>query len=92
LSGDLGYRFRIHGAHYLAGQPGHRRAIAKQLGDIYEMRSRLVQGGNYPDQAQIISTRETACGLARCGLLRAVRRGFPDVATFNSMVLGTGSP
>jgi hypothetical protein len=90
--GDLGYRFRIHGAYYLAEQPGHRHAIAKQLSAIYEMRSRLVHGGNYPDQAQIISIRETACGLARCGLLRAVRRGFPTAATFNSMVLGTGIP
>lgn len=90
--GDLGYRFRIHGAHYLAERPEHRHAIAKQLRDIYELRSRLVHGGGYPDQAQVTSTRETACGLACCGLLRAVRRGFPKPETFNSMVLGTRAP
>jgi hypothetical protein len=89
--GDLGYRFRVHGAHYLSEQTD-RDATAKQLNAIYDMRSRLVHGGKYPEQAQIILTREAACGLARRGLLRAVRQGFPTAATFNSMVLGTGTP
>ncbi len=48
--GELGYRFRVHGAHYLASTAADRATTFKQLGDIYEMRSRLVHGGKYPER------------------------------------------
>lgn len=88
--GDLGYRFRIHGAHYLAEGMGQRQAVAKQLSGIYGMRSQLVHGGKYPDANKIKSTRDTAHDLARRGLLRAVTQGFPSAETFNRAVLGSG--
>ena len=86
--GDLGYRFRIHGAHYLAESVSERREIARQLSRIYEMRSRLVHGAKYPDRVQIREAHDIALALARRGLLRAVRDGFPTAPTFNEMVLG----
>lgn len=85
--GDLGYRFRVHGAHYLSERANDRHTLAKQLSSIYEMRSRLVHGAKYPDKAQIIAVHDLAYDFARRGLLRAVREGFPTAAMFNEMVL-----
>ena len=87
--GDLAYRFRMHGAHFLADEREHRAALARKLGGIYEVRSRLVHGDKYPSLDEIQTTRGDARELARHGLLRAVREGFPTAGTFNQMVLGT---
>lgn len=87
--GDLGYRFRIHGAHFISGDVGDRPAMARKLSAIYAARSRLVHGGQYPTSEEIKAVRDDARDLARRGLLRAVREGFPDAAAFNRMILGT---
>jgi hypothetical protein len=86
--GDLGYRFRIHGAHYLAREPCDREGAAEQLQEIYRMRSRLVHGGKYPDQARIAAMHDTAREYVRRGLLRAVHEGFPSSEVFAQMALG----
>jgi hypothetical protein len=87
--GDLSYRFRMHGAHYLADDPAQRATLARKLSGIYEMRSRLVHGGKYPALGEIKTARDEARELARRGLLRAVQKGFPTAAAFNQMILGT---
>jgi hypothetical protein len=38
---DLSYRFRMHGAHYIAALIAERSAIFRQLRDLYKIRSRL---------------------------------------------------
>ena len=86
--GDLSYRFRVHGAYYLASDSRERQAVAKQLGSIYETRSRLVHGGKYPDNTKISEARDIAYNLARRGLLRAIHSGFPTATQFSEMVLG----
>lgn len=85
--GDLGYRFRVHGAHYLAERADERPPIAKQLSSIYEIRSRLVHGAKYPSRVRTRQAYDAACDFARRGLLRAVTNGFPTAETFNEMVL-----
>lgn len=84
---DLSYRFRIHGAMFIAESADLRREVFRQLRDLYEMRSHLVHGGEYPVAADIRETRSIACALAARGLRRAVREGFPDANKFNAMVL-----
>jgi hypothetical protein len=88
-NGDLGYRFRIHGAHYIAKTKSDRSTVVKELRDLYNIRSRLVHGEKYPTPSQIEDTRNIAQDFARRGLLRAVNEGFPDVDTFNKKLLGT---
>jgi hypothetical protein len=85
--GDLGYRFRVHGAHYLSERADERPETAKHLSRIYEMRGRLVHGAKYPDRVQIRAVHDLAYDFARRGLLRAVREDFPTGAMFNQMVL-----
>ena len=85
--GDLSYRFRMHGAHYLSDSQDQRMATGAQLRDLYKMRSRLVHGGRYPGQAEMSTMRDSAQELARRGLLRAVREGFPASKTFERMML-----
>lgn len=86
--GDLSYRFRMHGAHYLSDSQNQRAVAATQLRDLYKMRSRLVHGGRYPEQAEMNTMRDSARELARRGLLRAVHEGFPTSETFERMMLG----
>jgi hypothetical protein len=85
--GDLGYRFRVHGAHYLSERANERPETAKNLSRIYDMRSRLVHGARYPDRVQIRAVHDLAYDFARRGLLRAVREGFPTAEMFNQIVL-----
>ncbi|MGW4059730.1 hypothetical protein ACWEGE_15700 [Amycolatopsis sp. NPDC004747] len=86
--GDLGYRFQIHGAHYLSEKPSDRVNLAKKLTALYGLRSRLVHGGKYPTPAEISSGKQVADELARLGLRRALREGFPTAATLKQMALG----
>lgn len=85
--GDLSYRFRVHGAHYLARCASERSDVAKWLGEIYEMRSRLVHGGKYPEYKAIETVYDHALDLVRRGLMRAVHDKFPTAEDFNRMVL-----
>ncbi|CAL9618737.1 hypothetical protein SUDANB95_05764 [Actinosynnema sp. ALI-1.44] len=85
--GDISYRFRIHGAYYLANDLGERREIFKQLQDLYTVRSALVHGGKYPDPNEITTAKEAAERLARAVLVKALAHGFPDAAKFKSMLL-----
>lgn len=86
--GDLSYRFRVHGAYYIGKAKNRREAVAKQLTDLYGLRSRLVHGNKYPTKAEIDTGRSVAEDLARRGLLRAVDEGFPTAVTFKKTVLG----
>jgi hypothetical protein len=86
--GDLTYRFRIHGGYFLAKTKSERTQVARQLTDLYSLRSRLVHGGHYPTPADIDSGWITAKDLARRGLYRAITERFPSAATFRTMILG----
>jgi Apea-like HEPN len=73
--GDLSYRFRMHGAHYLVDDPTQRAALVRKLSGIYEMRSRLVHGGKYPSLDEIKAARGDARELARRGAACCGRSG-----------------
>jgi len=87
--GELGYRFRIHGAHLLSATKSQRRQTARQLSDLYSLRSRLVHGSSYPSSAEIEVAWTNAKDFARRGLYHAVMDRFPTIEQFNNMVLDT---
>ncbi|MGW0495772.1 hypothetical protein ACWD0Z_10185 [Streptomyces sp. NPDC003007] len=89
---DLSYRFRVHGAHYLASTADERHDVYKRMGDLYGLRSTLVHGGKYPDDAKIREARGDAESFARKALNRALREGFPGAYTFLDLVLGERIP
>jgi hypothetical protein len=84
---DMTYRFRMHGAHFIANE-FERSTIYKQLGDLYDMRSRLVHGRGYPTRAEVDSATQNAQGFAARGLLKAMTEGFPDSVYFRRKLLG----
>jgi hypothetical protein len=84
---DLGYRFRLHGACYLADDLAERQALARQLTSLYDVRSRLVHGGRYPARAEVEETKNSARDLSRRCLLKAVHEGFPIAKTFKDLLL-----
>lgn len=84
---DLSYRFRVHGAHWIA-RPGERDAVWRQLGDVYATRSALAHGGKFPSRQAVRDQATAARSLAAAGLLRAVHDGFPDAVRFRRAVLG----
>jgi hypothetical protein len=86
--GDLTYRFQIHGALYLADSATMPREVARQLRDIYVMRSRVVHGRKYPGHQELAAAHDNARELAARGLLRAVNEGFPDAGHFRGLLLG----
>lgn len=89
--GELAYRFRLHGAHYIATSKSERREVWKQLRDLYDTRSRLVHGAEYPTTEEVATKVATARNLAEQALLKAVRSHFPRVEEFNAMILGETS-
>ena len=89
--GELGYRFRMHDAHYLAGDVTERSDVVRQLGKVYGVRSGLVHGGNYPGFAEVVEAYTAAINFAAKGLLRALHEGFPTPEAFNRMLLGMPS-
>jgi hypothetical protein len=85
--GELGYRFRIHGAHLLSTTKSQRRQTARQLSDLYTLRSRLVHGSRYPSSSEIETGWTVSKEFARRGLYDAVMDRFPTIDQFNAMVL-----
>ena len=86
---DLSYRFRVHGAYYLSTDPSGRKRTAEQLRELYDLRSRLVHGGKYPDAVTIERARTQACELLRRGLSRAIITDFPAATDFTNLLLGS---
>jgi Apea-like HEPN len=86
--GELSYRFRMHGAHYLAASGAERTKVASELRDIYNFRSRIVHGGRYPEFEKLVASWGAARTLVAKGLLRALSEGFPTSGDFNKMILG----
>lgn len=91
-SGDLSYRFRVHGALFIAETVAARRETFRTLREAYTIRSRLVHGGDFPARAEILAWGAKAQKLTAQGLLRAVLEEFPDAAVFNRLVLGEVQP
>jgi hypothetical protein len=87
--GDLSYRFRIHGGYFISTAKNERSQVARQLTNLYNLRSGLVHGGKYPAPADIDSGWSAAKQLAQRGLCRAITDGFPTSETFKNMILGT---
>jgi hypothetical protein len=85
---EMTYRFRMHGAHFISASVSERGLIYDQLGDLYDVRSRLVHGGKFPRPDEIQASERLANGLAARGLLKAVQDGFPDVVYFRRALLG----
>jgi hypothetical protein len=84
---DLSYRFRLHGAHYLGESAEERKAIWNKLRELYDIRSRLVRGSNYPTQTDIEESSQAARDIATSALLKAVSSHFPQVEEFNAWAL-----
>jgi len=88
-STDLSYRFRIHGAYFIADTPAERRVVFDTLNSLYELRSRIVHGGKkHPSRGELINAVDDGRRLAARGLLKAVRGKFPNSLEFTRMVLG----
>jgi hypothetical protein len=84
---DLSYRFRLHGAYFIAETPGRLRPIWRDLRDLYNSRSRLVHGGGFPDPREIGRETLIARRLAARAVRKGLREGFPDSNYFNSAML-----
>lgn len=87
----MSYRFKVHGAHYLASTVEERQDVYKRMGNLYNLRSILVHGGKYPEAEKITAGKRDAETFARKALNRALREGFPKSQTFIDMVLGERS-
>jgi hypothetical protein len=86
-SGDLSYRFRAHGAAYLASDLNGRSKVWRDLQDLYNLRSRAVHGDAYPSRPEAKEAMLLARSYAATGLLRAIQNGFPDPPAFQTMLL-----
>lgn len=84
---DLGYRFRLHGAHYIGESAEEKTVIWKQLLNLYEIRSRLVHGSRYPSPSEIDASTHIARKLCQHALLKALESHFPRVEEFNKWAL-----
>lgn len=85
---EMSFRFRLHGAHFLAGNPIERPLLYRQLEQLYVIRSRMVHGGRPPAPEEVQVAVKNAHSLAARGLLKAVSQGFPDGTHFKRAVLG----
>lgn len=90
--GDLSYRFRIHGAMFIADRLPERRDLFRELRNLYGIRSRIVHGDQYPTGSEALSASQVARRLAARGLVKALREGFPNAAKFNKLVVADQLP
>lgn len=86
-TGDLAYRFRLHGAFLLAGDKEGRASTWDELTALYRTRSQAVHGSKYPTPNDAAKQSAIARLLAAKGLLRAVHNGFPNADDFRDLIL-----
>ena len=83
---ELGFRLRLRAAWYLAEDQSDRRAIMKDLGDVYSLRSKAVHTGDVGSRRDFAALLETGQQLCRQSIVKVIRNGaFPD---WNRLVLG----
>jgi hypothetical protein len=84
---EMSFRFRLHGAHFIADSSMERPVLYRRLEQLYSIRSRLVHGGKLPAPEEVQAAAKSAHSLAARGLLKAITQGFPDGAYFKRAVL-----
>lgn len=86
-------RFALNGAVFIGSTPAERRALYKQLHEIYGARSVLVHGVNPADprakkvQENIIVLRDQASTIASIGAVKALNTGWPTDRDFIEALL-----
>jgi len=78
--GELKFRFGLNGARLLRTDPADRRAMRKDLGEIYDARSSIVHGGIL-DRAEIARLAPRARALAAEVLRHGLTSGWPTGET-----------
>ena len=84
---EVAYRFRMHGAHFIADAASERGQLHDDLQKLYRLRSDIVHGGRRVDPRALEAGWRAARILAARGLLKAVHDGFPSAADFRKMLL-----
>ena len=84
---ELAYRFALHGSRWLAAEQPERIALFDKLRAIYKTRSALVHG-TAPELEAVIRVCESAAGLSRKILIKAILEGCPSREDFHRLALG----
>ncbi len=88
IRGELKFRFALYGALLLGRGVPSRRAIHHALGEVYDMRSRVVHGAARPKPVDLQRCAHTARELASRLLVKAVLCGWPEPSTLERLALG----
>jgi|SRR5579871_168011 len=85
---EISYRFRVHGALYLANAKDERSELYESLKAMYDTRSKIVhRSSSFPKHDVVSQQRSAAFELARRGLLKAIEIGWPDESAFRKLLL-----
>ena len=83
---ELGFRLRLRAAWYLAEDQAGRGKIIKDLGGVYDLRSKAVHTGDIGSRRDFAVLLERGQQLCRQSIVKVIRNGgFPD---WNQLVLG----
>ena len=83
---ELGFRLRLRAAWYLAEDQAGRGKIMKDLGGVYDLRSKAVHTGDIGSRRDFAVLLERGQQLCRQSIVKVIRNGgFPD---WNQLVLG----
>ena len=85
---ELRFRFRLHGSLWLSEDPEERKSLYEHnLKKIYDTRSAIVHGGQFPTTQELNETVIEAKELTRKALLKAMKQGWPTADTFKELCL-----
>ncbi len=85
--GELRFRFGLHGARLLRALPAERALVRKQLVDLYDARSAIVQGGRL-DAVKVQASATDARRLTAEAVRTCLEKGWPTARDFADLVLG----
>lgn len=89
--GELSYRFRLNGAHFLGRNPAERRTVFNELKQMYNARSQLVHGKKPLTSTELAAHATAARDLAARMLAKALRNGWPTRGELEAHALNASS-
>lgn len=87
-AGELTFKLRLFGAHFLGQDAADRQAVFKDLKRVYDARSVLVHGKEHPTAGEIEKAARLARTLAARMLLKALETGWPTPKSLELAALG----
>lgn len=89
--GELSFRLKLFGSHFLGSDQATRKQVFDHLDHIYKVRSKLVHGLKSPTAEELKMASAYVKDIASRVVIKSLEEGFPDQRKLQDLVVNAGA-